>query len=773
MPLSPLKYGTVKGRFIAAVADTTADEDDLPDAIPLTGKVTFRPDVQAILLAAGTEAPVTVMPAPITAQLDSQGYLTLNGKRGVKLIATDNAEANPTNFTYTVELDLRYQSTPVKYPSWSIQVPADRETDLTLQGRVPAASGTAIIRGASVTSITANNGVITFGLSDSTSHQVSIAGNIVSAVDGQSGTVDLTNKYAAVDENRAPDVLYVNYQAGNDSNTGASWKKAKKTIQAATDAATAGSRILLAPGNHVVGSGVVVEDSSKALTIEGAVPVPGRGHAAFSANGGVHITSGQPAGSQPDSLLRIGTAESRIVNGWTFKNFYINADSIAPGGSAFRTLNLCRVAFEDVASRCLDTVGALRYLIQSGGNPGGDASWWSLSRVNVTGLGLAHSRQGNYWTFHAVNVHGNSNRPAGPALDLDGSQHNLNGLNFETWVTAIRATGCRGLQGMGIMGENVSTMLHMVECRDSVITFNSSAAIGASEVLDENGSGNTVIGGYHRKTGTTKDALTFSNRGQTFTQTAAGSANLIYGTHPVYVDPGVEVLPQGMHDIASSAPLTAEYWDGSAWLPWAIDTTALTTTNPQGVTVDATHKRVRFRTPNLSSGVTGLAYIRARQSVGTASKYTFRILNWAGTTVTAESSIDVTSPAQTRGVTTSFGPSNAMFEAEIDFGLTGEQTATVSRLHLFTPSPASTMRGKSSRGPKGPEGVIEGTPGDEYHCTGVSRTDASIGRWIYPAGATDGTAGWIKLQPDVLTSPNGTKYRLAVTDSGALTTTTL
>lgn len=196
MSLSPLKYGTVKGRFIAAVADTTADIDDEPDAIPLTGKVTFRPDVQAILLGNGTEAPVTVMPAPITAQLDAQGYLTLNGKRGVKLIATDNIEANPTNFTYTVELDLRYQSTPVKYPGWSIQVPADQETDLTLQGRVPSASGTAIIRGASVTSITAANGVITFALSDSTSHQVSINGALVSSIDGKSGAVNLAETYA-------------------------------------------------------------------------------------------------------------------------------------------------------------------------------------------------------------------------------------------------------------------------------------------------------------------------------------------------------------------------------------------------------------------------------------------------------------------------------------------------------------------------------------------------------------------------------------------------
>lgn len=583
---------------------------------------------------------------------------------------------------------------------------------------------------------------LTDGRIDTSVNDTALAGAVNDPASASRGALDAHYD----DQYSTTAVLYVDPVNGMDTRTGASWKKSKKTIQAAVDAAPKGATILLAPGNHNVGTGVVCADNQKALTIQGATPVPGRRHAAYSANGGVHIRSGLTGDARPMSLFLIGTSSSSIANGWTFRNFYVDADSIAPGGCAFETSSVSSAVLDDVSSRCLDTTGTLRYLIRSGAPAGGDASWWTLSRVNTTGLGLAHSRQGNYWTFQAVNVHGNSNRPAGPALDIDGSQHNFNGLNFETWVTAIKATGCRGLQGMGIMGENVSTMLHMVECRDAVITINSAAAVGVCEVLDENGVDNIVIGTDHRKIGTTRGAISISDRGMSPLQLASGTATVIHGRHPNLVDPGEMMLPTGITDLVGCGVITAEYWSGTAWLPWDTETAYLSVANLQAVTVDAEHKRCRFRTTSLVASGAGLAYVRASQSFGTPSTYTFRLLNSARDTVLAEHAVTADSPAQTRGAIASFAHRNAQyFELECDFGLTGTQTAAVRRLHLWATEPHTFLQGKTSRGAKGPLNVIEGAPGDIYHCVGTTASDTNIGIWVYGPTGGSNTTGWRKL----------------------------
>lgn len=44
--------------------------------------------------------------------------------------------------------------------------------------------------------------------------------------------------------------IYVHATAGNDANNGENWKKAKRTIQAAVNAATTGTRIVVAPGKY-------------------------------------------------------------------------------------------------------------------------------------------------------------------------------------------------------------------------------------------------------------------------------------------------------------------------------------------------------------------------------------------------------------------------------------------------------------------------------------------------------------------------------------------
>lgn len=98
-------YGTVVGQFIQAVADGV-DADRLPDVVPVRGNVAFAPSAQRIVIAAATPNPLTVFQQPITATLDSEGYLVgPDGARGIVLIASDSP-GNPTGFTYTATLNL-------------------------------------------------------------------------------------------------------------------------------------------------------------------------------------------------------------------------------------------------------------------------------------------------------------------------------------------------------------------------------------------------------------------------------------------------------------------------------------------------------------------------------------------------------------------------------------------------------------------------------------------------------------------------------------------
>ena len=140
-----MQYGTVTGRFLAAVVDTPADEDLEPDAVPLAGTVTFTPSAQALRVVT---AGATILPMPISGTLDADGYLTLNGTRGISLIATDTDETNPRDFTYKVTFTgLNYGGVPVAYPGFSIAVPAGQTINLTEVAPVAEAKGAIITRG--------------------------------------------------------------------------------------------------------------------------------------------------------------------------------------------------------------------------------------------------------------------------------------------------------------------------------------------------------------------------------------------------------------------------------------------------------------------------------------------------------------------------------------------------------------------------------------------------------------------------------------------------
>ncbi len=129
---APMTYGVVKARFVQAVADS-ADADDLPDARALVGTVTFTPAASAILVA--SPEPTTILPAPIEVQL-------VNGAFEVKLIATDNAATQPTDWTYEVKFKF---DGGASYKAFSLKVPANTVTDLTLVAPTPSSPGTVTV----------------------------------------------------------------------------------------------------------------------------------------------------------------------------------------------------------------------------------------------------------------------------------------------------------------------------------------------------------------------------------------------------------------------------------------------------------------------------------------------------------------------------------------------------------------------------------------------------------------------------------------------------
>ena len=162
--LQPVRYGKVVGRLVNIIADGP-DEDEFPisggypDAVPMTGRVTFTARASRVLVTGAEPAPVTVFSAPVTAQLDENGYLTHNGKRGVFLLAP-SVETNPPEWTYTVKYDLQdYEGNAVTH-IFDMEIveyepgpnPADPDAgstavDLTVVTPVSPAPGQAVVVG--------------------------------------------------------------------------------------------------------------------------------------------------------------------------------------------------------------------------------------------------------------------------------------------------------------------------------------------------------------------------------------------------------------------------------------------------------------------------------------------------------------------------------------------------------------------------------------------------------------------------------------------------
>lgn len=142
-----LSYGTVVGRFVAGVADSV-DVGVAPDALPMSGTVTFTATAPVLRVVNATPDPATVFPQSIVATLDSEGYLTWNGERGVNLWATDDPDTNPVGWQWKVSFALMLGTTAIPYLGWNFDLPAGTTVDLTeVSPLVTPSPGTIITKG--------------------------------------------------------------------------------------------------------------------------------------------------------------------------------------------------------------------------------------------------------------------------------------------------------------------------------------------------------------------------------------------------------------------------------------------------------------------------------------------------------------------------------------------------------------------------------------------------------------------------------------------------
>lgn len=144
--LAPLTYGTVTGRFLAIIGDTADGLED-PDAVPLVGTVTITPDLPYGLVINALPVPATILPRPVQITLDANGYIEWGGNDYIKLLATDDGNVNPTNFTYTASFELTLDGVSIPYGPFSFQLPGGTTVDLTTVAPLASTPGTLTVAG--------------------------------------------------------------------------------------------------------------------------------------------------------------------------------------------------------------------------------------------------------------------------------------------------------------------------------------------------------------------------------------------------------------------------------------------------------------------------------------------------------------------------------------------------------------------------------------------------------------------------------------------------
>lgn len=189
---TPLTYGTVTGRYVALTADVSTDVDTEPEAAPLGGTVSFVPSASVVVVATANP-PVTVFPRTVVAVLDSEGYISLNGARGVKLLASDNPFLNPTNFTWTANFQLSMEDgSQLAYASKPFIVPANVTIDLSLAATAAPTGGTMTPEWTAAVAATQTNAAL------AQAARVAAEQAAADATDGISGVASVNGRTGAV-----------------------------------------------------------------------------------------------------------------------------------------------------------------------------------------------------------------------------------------------------------------------------------------------------------------------------------------------------------------------------------------------------------------------------------------------------------------------------------------------------------------------------------------------------------------------------------------------
>jgi hypothetical protein len=114
--------GTIKGHIVDSVGN------------PITGTLTFTPNFTALVDAGDVPDPTIILPKAVVASLDGTGHFT------VTVQATDDEDATPVNWTYTMSSTLTGATLPTK----SFAVPQGTTVDIATVVPVSATGGTII-----------------------------------------------------------------------------------------------------------------------------------------------------------------------------------------------------------------------------------------------------------------------------------------------------------------------------------------------------------------------------------------------------------------------------------------------------------------------------------------------------------------------------------------------------------------------------------------------------------------------------------------------------
>lgn len=130
---SYLTYGRVTGTLLTAVSDDDSNASTPPTGVPASGYVTFKPTIPKIV---GPD--YVIVCQPVRVPIGSDGTFAAD------LIATDNENASPVDWTYEVTFEL---SGSPGFARYFVQVPAGSLIDLATITPVTESDGVPVVMG--------------------------------------------------------------------------------------------------------------------------------------------------------------------------------------------------------------------------------------------------------------------------------------------------------------------------------------------------------------------------------------------------------------------------------------------------------------------------------------------------------------------------------------------------------------------------------------------------------------------------------------------------